>query len=303
MPIATSALRRSGLALAGAASIIAGAVGMTAVAPVAVLAGPAPAYSIANVGDYGGEPSIVSDRLGRLYDATPTGGAVAYTSTDHGASWQKVTKADPNSGDNCLATDQANAVYQCNLAGSQGIAPLQADVWKSVNYGTTWSHGAGLLPQCATSCNPFGVDRDWVAASILQPGAGTDKAEVVLMYHDFYGPSQIWVNISTDGGKTFGAPQDVLVGPAFTPGIHSRHGGGAGLHHVQYGPGWGRHRATGHAARGTDLCGVDRRGPGPEPQRLQRHDAAGFSHVLGGVLGRQREDVDPAAGVRRRPRA
>ena len=218
MPIATSALRRSGLALAGAASIIAGAVGMTAVAPVAVLAGPAPAYSIANVGDYGGEPSIVSDRLGRLYDATPTGGAVAYTSTDHGASWQKVTKADPNSGDNCLATDQANAVYQCNLAGSQGIAPLQADVWKSVNYGTTWSHGAGLLPQCATSCNPFGVDRDWVAASILQPGAGTDKAEVVLMYHDFYGPSQIWVNISTDGGKTFGAPQDVLVGPAFTPG-------------------------------------------------------------------------------------
>ncbi len=38
------------------------------------------------------------------------------------------------------------------------------------------------------------------------------------MYHDFYGPSQIWVNISHDGGATFGAPQEVLAGPAITPG-------------------------------------------------------------------------------------
>jgi hypothetical protein len=213
-----SILRRGGLAAAGVASIIAASVGMATSAPVAVLAGPAPAYSIANVGDYGGEPSIVSDRLGRLYDTTPSGGTIAYTSTDHGASWRKVTTADPNSGDDCLATDQSNAVYLCNLAGSPGVAPLQADVWKSVDQGGTWFHGAGAVPQCGTSCSPFGVDRDWVAASILQPGAGTDKAEVVLMYHDFYGPSQIWVNISTDGGKTFGPPQNVLASPAFTPG-------------------------------------------------------------------------------------
>src|SRR5689334_19801725 len=93
-------------------------------APVAALAGPAPAYSIANVGAYGGEPSIVSDRLGRLYDTTPSGGTIAYTSTNHGASWGKVTTADPNSGDDCLATDQSTAVYLCNLAGSQGKQPL-----------------------------------------------------------------------------------------------------------------------------------------------------------------------------------
>jgi hypothetical protein len=189
-------------------------------APVAVLAAPAPAYSIANVGAYGGEPSIVSDRLGRLYDTTPSGGTIAYTSTDHGASWGKVTTADPNSGDDCLATDQSSAVYLCNLAGSQGKQPLQADVFKSTDHGTTWVHGVGALPPivCGTSCNPFGVDRDWVAASILQPGAGTAKAEVVLMYHDFYGPSQIWVNISRDGGATFGPPQEVLASPAVTPG-------------------------------------------------------------------------------------
>src|SRR6266436_602517 len=194
--------------------------GLVAAASLGVQTGWAassPGYSLANVGPYGGEPSIVSDSLGQLYDTTPSGGTIAYTSTSHGKTWTQVTTADPNSGDDCLATDQSNAVYLCNLAGSQGVAPLQADVWKSVDHGTTWTHGAGALPQCATSCSPFGVDRDWVAASIPAGGA-TNAAEVVLMYHDFYGPSQIWVNISHDGGATFGAPQEVLAAPAVTPG-------------------------------------------------------------------------------------
>jgi hypothetical protein len=195
------------VALAATASV--GAV--TARSPIA------PAYQVVNVGAYGGEPSIVSDTSGRLYDTTPSGGTITYRSTDRGATWQQTTTADPNSGDDCLATDQSNAVYLCNLAGSEGVAPLQADVWKSVNGGASWTHGEGALPQCATSCSPFGVDRDWVAASILS-GKSTSKAEVVLMYHDFYGPSQIWVNISRDGGATFGAPQEVLAGPAITPG-------------------------------------------------------------------------------------
>src|SRR3989442_12810760 len=163
-------------------------------------------YSLANVGAYGGEPSITSDRLGRLYETTPQGGTITYTSTTSGRSWDQGTTADPSSGDDCIDTDQSNAVYLCNLAGSQGVAPLQADVWKSVDHGKSWTHGAGAIPQCATSCSPFGVDRDWVAASILPPATRTSQAEVVLMYHDFYGPSQIWVNISHDGGATFGPP-------------------------------------------------------------------------------------------------
>lgn len=152
----------------------------------------APNYSLANVGAYGGEPSIVSDSNGQLYDTTPNGGTITYTSTNHGAKWDRVTTADTNSGDDCLATDQSNAVYLCNLAGSPSVAPLQADVWKSLDHGTTWTHGAGALPLslCGTSCSPFGVDRDWVAASILPPATSTTQAEVVLMYHDFYGPSQ-----------------------------------------------------------------------------------------------------------------
>src|SRR5205809_1256003 len=202
-----------------------GALAAMAAAAVVVASSPAqaastPAYKVVNVGAYGGEPSIVSDNLGQLYDTTPSGGTITYTSTNKGASWSQVTTADPNSGDDCLATDQANSVYLCNLAGSEGVAPLQADVWKSVDHGKTWTHGAGALPQCATSCSPFGVDRDWVAASI-PAGGTTASAEVVLMYHDFYGPSQIWVNISHDGGATFGAPQEVLAAPAVTPGAVS----------------------------------------------------------------------------------
>jgi hypothetical protein len=187
----------------------------------AVFGSSTPGYTIANVGAYGGEPSIVSDTLGQLYDTTPSGGTIAYTSTDKGTTWKQVTTADPASGDDCLATDQSNAVYLCNLAGSQGIAPLQADVWKSVDHGKTWAHGAGAIPQCATSCSAFGVDRDWVDAKIMPPATDTSHAEVVLMYHDFYGPSQIWVNISHDGGSTFGAPQEVLASPAVTPGAVS----------------------------------------------------------------------------------
>jgi BNR/Asp-box repeat len=180
-------------------------------------AGSTPAYSLATVGAYGGEPSIASDGRGELYDTTPSGGTILYRSTDNGQTWAQATTADPASGDDCLATDQANALYLCNLAGSEGVAPLQADSWKSLDHGTTWSHGAGAIPQCATSCSPFGVDRDWEAASI-PAGGTTSTAEVVLMYHDFYGPSQIWVNISHDGGATFGAPQEVLASPAVTPG-------------------------------------------------------------------------------------
>src|SRR5437762_1681145 len=206
--------RRFLLALAGIFSLVAV---VAALAPEA-LAAASPGYRVTNVGPYGGEPSIASDSLGQLYVTTPEGGTLTYTSSNGGSSWRQVTTADPSSGDDCLATDQANSVYLCNLAGSEGVAPLQADVWKSVNSGTTWTHGAGALPQCGTSCSPFGVDRDWVAASILPPATTTAQAEVVLMYHDFYGPSQIWVNISQDGGAAFGAPQEVLASPNVTPG-------------------------------------------------------------------------------------
>src|SRR5206468_5141191 len=119
-----SNMKRVLTAVAAATLVVTASVGDVTARPTGT-----PGYQVANVGAYGGEPSIVSDRNGRLYDAVPNGGTITYLSTDRGASWQQVTTADPNSGDDCLATDQSNAVYLCNLAGSEGVAPLQADVW------------------------------------------------------------------------------------------------------------------------------------------------------------------------------
>jgi hypothetical protein len=213
-------------------------------------------FSLNVVGPFGGEPSITSDSNGVLYDSTPSGvpnPAVTgqnepgtFRSYDLGATWSQIESPDPSSGDTCITTDQANALYWCNLAGSQGSLPLQADVWKSniaatpactTNPGTppgapntcNWIHSQGAAlgttnpapsacvppatgPPFPTSCNIFGVDRQWTSASDLSPvPAGYTGPEVVLMYHDFYGPSQIWVNISKDGGATFGPPIEVLA--------------------------------------------------------------------------------------------
>ena len=198
----------------------------------ALLATPAhaasgPSYSMVQVGPKdGGEPSSYADSDGTLYVSYPSGrGMPIYRSSDNGATWTPGGIADGNSGDTCVAGDGAGGIYHCNLAGSADGAPLQADVWKSVDKGDHWSLATGTADQAPSaagtpsnagaSSNPFGVDRQWVDAWV-PPGRhrGTDQAEVVLNYHDFYGPSQIWVNMSEDGGKTFGNPIDVLASPA-----------------------------------------------------------------------------------------
>src|SRR3954470_24345671 len=63
---------------------------------------------------------------------------------------------------------------------------------------------------CGPSCIPFGANRQWGGAYIPK-GKTTKQAIVLLAYHDFYGPSHIWANVSTDGGKTYGAPIDIMA--------------------------------------------------------------------------------------------
>jgi len=171
-------------------------------------------FTINPVGAYGGEPSITSDAGGTLYEASLLA-AAAFRSTNGGVSWTRgTTNAFGSTGDDCLSTDQGLSVYLCNLTitGVGATSVLQADAYKSVDQGNHWTHGAGLggNTTCGTSCSPFGVDRDWIDATI-PPGGTTSNAEVVLMYHDFYGPSHIWVNVSQDGGATFATASDVLA--------------------------------------------------------------------------------------------
>src|SRR3979411_3229157 len=96
-------------------------------------------FSLNIVGPYGGEPSITSDSNGVLYDSSPSGvinpavvgvcGGTGqppckepgtFRSYDLGVSWSQIESPDPSSGDTCITTDQANALYWCNLNGSNG---------------------------------------------------------------------------------------------------------------------------------------------------------------------------------------
>src|SRR5467141_2185859 len=140
--------RKGAVTVVGVACVVAADIGLAMGASIGALGASPPTYSVANVGAYGGEPSIVSDRLGRLYDTTPQGGTLTYTSTNHGASWTQVATASTRSGDDCLATDQANAVYLCNLDGREGKLRLQADVYKSTDQGAHWTPGSGAVPNC-----------------------------------------------------------------------------------------------------------------------------------------------------------
>src|SRR5438309_703187 len=133
-----------------------------------------PAFRVVNVGAYGGKPSIVSDTNGHRYDTTPSGGTITYLSTDRGRDWQQVTTADPNSGDDCLATYQANAVYLCSLAGS--VAQGKPHAGRII---VGWI--AADLPPNATGCN-------------------------VTMAQAFH---TVWVSYSDDGGQTW-TPQQAF---------------------------------------------------------------------------------------------
>lgn len=205
------------------ASLAAASVSLAVVAS----ASDAPAFSVNRVSAYGGEPSLTAAPDGTLYEASLLA-PQSFRSTDGGVTWTAGTVATKaGTGDDCLATDQSNAVYLCNLTIlGPDKAVLQGDVYKSTDQGTHWRHGSGVLQDprsapgdgdalCGTSCSPAAVDRDWVDAYIPTSANGdTDKAVVVLMYHDFAFPSSIWVNVSTNGGETFGAPINVLTHPA-----------------------------------------------------------------------------------------
>ncbi|TMB91796.1 MAG: hypothetical protein E6J45_04650 [Chloroflexi bacterium] len=210
----TYSFRKAGWALACAVLAFAGFQSRASAGPLA--------FSLTQVGAFGGEPSLSTDTNGLLYDSSPSG-PDTFRSNDKGATWTQIQSPDTTSGDTCINTDAENSLYWCNLNGNPGL-PLQVDVYKSTSPTITtctsncsWQYGNNATTggTCNTSCNPFGVDRQWVGSTI-RPGHTTATADVVLMYHDFYGPSHIWVNISHDGGATFGTAQEILAAGATT---------------------------------------------------------------------------------------
>jgi hypothetical protein len=161
----------------------------------------------------GGEPSIATGTANQLYVSYPGGGMSFFRSTDRGATWTEgLTPADTQSGDTSVNVDSSGAVYQSNLNGID-INPdaLQGVVYKSMDFGDHWTQGGGFATATNSTNQPFLVDRQW-ADAYIPPGMTTDEARVYFTYHD-WGPSQIWVNVSKDGGRTFGVPTDVITSP------------------------------------------------------------------------------------------
>jgi hypothetical protein len=169
--------------------------------------GPAPlAFDIRTVAPRGGggEPSIAIAKDGYVYASWPGDGGMHFASSrNNGRSWKQGAFADSGSGDTTVNVDDSGAVYESNLNGN-----LQGDVYKSFDHGASWPQKGATAVGDSASTQPFFVDRQWTDAYI-PPGKTTEEAVVYLTYHDFV-PSQIWVNVSKDGGKTFDFPVDVI---------------------------------------------------------------------------------------------
>jgi hypothetical protein len=192
--------------------VVALVLGAFAIVPACALAGPMTvSVTKAAPKDGGGEPSIASGPEGNLYVSYPSDSGMSfYRSFNLGQAWEKAGVADDGSGDTSVNVDSAGSVYQANLAGNEDAFPLQADVWKSFDFGKTWPQRGVGPDEDDSSGNPFLVDRQWADAWI-PPGKTTNDAHVYLQYHD-WAPSQVWVAASNDGGKTFGLPVPVSAG-------------------------------------------------------------------------------------------
>ncbi|HEX9235131.1 MAG TPA: sialidase family protein [Actinomycetota bacterium] len=163
----------------------------------------------------GGEPSIAIGPEGTIYVAPPTlSKMLFFRSKNHGKTWTQGASPEGNVGDTTVTTDRSGAVYETNLNNISEVTPndLQVDLFKSFNKGKTWPQKAqGPVITSNASNMPLLVDRQWVD-SWIPPGKKSSQARLYMAYHDFV-PSQIWVQSSTDGGKTFGPQVDVINDP------------------------------------------------------------------------------------------
>ncbi len=160
----------------------------------------------------GGEPSTAISPDGTIYVSAPGDAMEFWRSLDKGKTWTQGASPESPSGDTTVNVDGSGAVYESNLNVISGTDTLQVDVFKSFDKGTTWpQQGSSAVSDTNSTGQPALVDRQWVDAWI-PPGHTTDTATVCLTYHDF-GPSQMWVSCSTDGGKNFGLPVDAITSP------------------------------------------------------------------------------------------
>src|SRR6266516_3157658 len=174
-----------------------------------------------------------------IFVSAPGDAMEFWRSADGGKTWTQGASPESPSGDTSVNVDQSGAVYESNLnvfTGNQNT--LQVDLFKSFDRGTTWPQkGSSAIEDSNASGQPALVDRQWVDPWI-PPGQTTNTATVCLTYHDF-GPSQMWVSCSFDGGRTFGLRVDAITSPLAQADSYCNTIPG-GLKIVQSGPHAGR---------------------------------------------------------------
>lgn len=174
------------------------------------------------------EPVVTVDQTGTAYitwqSATrPGGGATDTVSATDGSSFHVTGSTDPTGsqgGDVAMATTSwpslttdtpaasggSNGLYWADL-GSNTCGPLGFRASYSTDNAATWTASDA-------GCQPFQIDRDWIAAYTPPQYRGTGQAASHTLlydaYHDF-GPSNVWVSRSTDGGATWTTVQQSAI--------------------------------------------------------------------------------------------
>jgi hypothetical protein len=174
------------------------------------------------------EPVVTVDQTGSTYitwqSATrPGGGATDTVTTADGTTFHTTGSTDPTGsqgGDVALATTSwpaPNSDTPASGTGSNGIywADLGSNTCGPLGFRASYSTDAGASWTASDAgCQPFQIDRDWIAAYTPPQYRGTAQAASHTLlydaYHDF-GPSNVWVSRSTDGGATWTTVQQSAI--------------------------------------------------------------------------------------------
>jgi len=186
------------------------------------------------------EPSVTVDQSGLTYitwqgaHRPGNNGGTNTVSTSDGVHFQQLGATDTSSsqgGDVALATTSwpnpaqdtpvgptgENGVFWGDL-GSNTCGPLGFRASYTDNQGQTWKGAQDA------GCQPFQIDRDWNAAYTPPQYRGGSQAlshtQVYDAYHDF-GPSNVWVSRSTNGGVSWTMVQQSAIQPGSTGALTS----------------------------------------------------------------------------------